>query len=315
MKNVLVVEYSQTGQLTAVLDSLLAPLQEPGSGVLVHREVLRPIPAYPFPWPFWSFLDTFPETVAGDPPPLAPLSVGAGTAFDLVIIGFPVWFLSPPPPVTAFLRSEAGRRLVRGRPVVTVTACRNMWLMAQETMKQLLKDSGACHCDHVALVQPGKRPGHFHHHAALAVDGPQERFLGIRPGRCRGGRDPGVRAFRPRAARGAGQRRRATARADAARPARLRRRSPADHERAGGPAQLSPLVQDPAARRTPRGAVAPGAACFLSRISAFAHHHRGAAFDAGAGSPPATLATKAELRSSFVRTAVWFRLSPDGVMS
>lgn len=181
MKNVLVVEYSQTGQLTAVLDSLLAPLQEPGSGVLVHREVLRPIPAYPFPWPFWSFLDTFPETVAGDPPPLAPLSVGAGTAFDLVIIGFPVWFLSPPPPVTAFLRSEAGRRLVRGRPVVTVTACRNMWLMAQETMKQLLKDSGACHCDHVALVHRGSALATFITTPRWLLTGRKNAFWGFAP--------------------------------------------------------------------------------------------------------------------------------------
>ena len=155
MKKILVVEYSQTGQLTAVLDAMLAPLQQPESGVRVDREILRPLPPYPYPWPFWQFLDAFPETVAGDPPALAPLAVDPAAEFDLVIIGYPVWFLSPPPPITAFLRSETGRRLVRGRPVVTVTACRNMWLMAQETMKQLLADAGARHCDHVALVDQG----------------------------------------------------------------------------------------------------------------------------------------------------------------
>jgi hypothetical protein len=162
-----------------VLDALLAPLQEPGSGVVVHREVLRPVPSYPFPWPFWKFLDTFPETVAGDPPPLAPLTVDAGTEFDLVIIGYPVWFLSPPPPVTAFLLGEAGRRLVRGRPVVTVTACRNMWLMAQERMKELLRDAGARHCDHVALVDQGSAFATFVTTPRWLLTGRKDAFLGF----------------------------------------------------------------------------------------------------------------------------------------
>jgi hypothetical protein len=181
MKNLLAVEYSQTGQLTAVLDALLAPLQQAEGEIQVHREVLRPLPAYPYPWPFWQFLDAFPETVAGDPPPLAPLAVDAGASFDLIIIGYPVWFLSPPPPITAFLRSEAGRRLVRGRPVVTVTACRNMWLMAQEKMKQLLIEAGARHCDHVALVDQGNAFATFVTTPRWLLTGRKGAFWGLPP--------------------------------------------------------------------------------------------------------------------------------------
>jgi hypothetical protein len=156
MKKILVVEYSQTGQLSSVLDALLAPLQAEGSGVVVVREKLRPIPAYAFPWPFWVFLDTFPETVAGESPELAPLSDAATTGdFDLVILGYPVWFLSPAPALMGFLHSEAGRRLIKDKPVVTVTACRNMWLMAQEVVKKELSAAGARHCDHIALVDRG----------------------------------------------------------------------------------------------------------------------------------------------------------------
>ena len=155
MKKILVVEYSQTGQLSAVLDSLLAPLQADGSGVVVVREKLRPLTAYPFPWPFWQFMDTFPETVAGESPDLAPLSAAAAGDFDLVILGYPIWFLSPAPALMGFLHSDAGRRLIRGKPVVTVTACRNMWLMAQEVVKQELHAADARHLDHIALVDRG----------------------------------------------------------------------------------------------------------------------------------------------------------------
>lgn len=195
MKNVLVVEYSQTGQLTAVLDALLAPLQQPEGGIRVHREILRPIPAYPYPWPFWQFLDAFPETVAGDPPPLAPLTVDSGSAFDLIVIGYPVWFLSPPPPITAFLRSAAGRRLVCGRPVVTVTACRNMWLMAQEKMKQLLAEAGARHCDHVALVDQGNAFATFVTTPRWLLTGRKDAFWGFPPAGVRAGEIAACRRF------------------------------------------------------------------------------------------------------------------------
>jgi hypothetical protein len=125
----LVIQYSQTGQQIAAVDALLGPLLE--AGVPVHRETLRPMPAYPYPWPFWKFLDAFPETVAGDAPALEPLAIPPGAEFDLVIIAYPVWFLSPPPALTAFLRGDDARRLLRDRPVITLTACRNMWIMAQ----------------------------------------------------------------------------------------------------------------------------------------------------------------------------------------
>ncbi|MGI9309649.1 MAG: dialkylresorcinol condensing enzyme, partial [Gammaproteobacteria bacterium] len=44
---------------------------------------------------------------------------------------------------TAFLQSEDARRLLQGKPVITLIACRNMWLMAQEEMKKLLKEVDA----------------------------------------------------------------------------------------------------------------------------------------------------------------------------
>ncbi len=195
MKHVLVVEFSQTGQLTAVLDSLLAPLLATDSGITVHRERLRPEPGYPFPWPFWRFLDQFPETVALEPVALAPLTVAPDAAFDLVILGYPIWYLSPPPPLVAFLRSDLGRRLLRGRPVVTVTACRNMWLMAQEDVKALLREAGARHNDHVALVDPGSALASFVTTPRWMWTGRKDTFLGFPPAGVSAGQIHGCRRF------------------------------------------------------------------------------------------------------------------------
>jgi len=154
MKKVLAVYFSQTDQLTRVIQSISAPLERDGN-VEVTYERLQPQRAYPFPWPFLTFLDQFPETVYLDPPPLQPLTVDASEEYDLIIIAYQVWYLSPSQPITAFLQSAEGKRLLNGNPVVTVIACRNMWLMAQEKMKQLLAAAGARLLDNVVLVDPG----------------------------------------------------------------------------------------------------------------------------------------------------------------
>ncbi|MGJ8667974.1 MAG: flavodoxin family protein [Oceanococcus sp.] len=144
------MEFSQSGQLLAVMDQILQPLQDAGHSVERLRVDLQA--PFPFPWPFWQFMDSFAETAALTPPPLADWSVAG--EFDLVVIGYPVWFLSPPPAITAFLQSQKGKALLRGKPVISITACRNMWVQAHVDMSQLLEDAGARLLDHVALTDP-----------------------------------------------------------------------------------------------------------------------------------------------------------------
>lgn len=152
MKRVLIVSScSQTGQLRAVTESIAAPLMAHREIELVAR-VLEPVTPYPFPWPFLRFFDTFPETVHEVGVPLKPLDIDLTADYDLIILSYQVWFLSPSPPMTAFLQSDAAKVLLRGQRVVTVVACRNMWLMAQERMKAHLEALGAVLADHVALT-------------------------------------------------------------------------------------------------------------------------------------------------------------------
>ena len=160
MKKILVVQYSQTGQLTDVLASICRPLEE-SEEVEVVYETLEPVEPYPYPWSFFQFLDVFPECVALDPPPLKPLSVKDTDEFDLVILGYQVWFLAPALPVTGFLKSPQGQRLLRDRPVITVIGCRNMWSRAQDTMQQLLAECGARLIDNVVLTDQGSALASF----------------------------------------------------------------------------------------------------------------------------------------------------------
>jgi hypothetical protein len=159
-RRVLVVHYSSpSGQLSDVIRNFSAPLAESGD-IDMHELVLRPRRPYPFPWPILRFFDTFPETIYLDPPELEPLGLPAGR-FDLVILGYQVWFLSPSGPTTGFLKSAEAKAVLQDTPVVTVIACRDMWLMAQERVKELLTAAQAKLVGNVVLVDEAGSVGSF----------------------------------------------------------------------------------------------------------------------------------------------------------
>jgi hypothetical protein len=177
-KRVLVIHYSQSGQLGSVAEQIVAPLRSDPS-IEVHEETLRPLAPFPFPWPFITFFDAFPESAHLKPPPLAPLSLTGDEDFDLVILPYQVWFLAPSQPVTAFLKHPLARRLLAGKPVITVIACRNMWLLAHEKLKGMLDDVGARLVDNVVLTDPGPTLATFFTTPAWLIWGRKRGFWGM----------------------------------------------------------------------------------------------------------------------------------------
>ncbi|MBX3618910.1 MAG: dialkylresorcinol condensing enzyme [Rhizobacter sp.] len=178
VKKVLVIRYSQSGQLNDLADSLLAPLRA-DPHIAVHVETLQLRKPFPFPWGFFPFLDAFPESYHLVPPELAPLSLSGDEDFDLVVLPYQVWFLAPSQPVTAFVKHPVGRKLLQGRPVVTLIACRNMWLMAHEKMKALLGSAGARLVDNVVYVDPGPTLATFFTTPKWVLSGSRKGFWGM----------------------------------------------------------------------------------------------------------------------------------------
>lgn len=150
-KKILVILYSQTGQLSAIAQQMIAPLQA-DNNISVHLEVLRPVREYPFPWPFFQFLDVFPESAHLTPEKLHALTLAEDAEFDLILLYYQVWFLAPSRPIVAFLGTPVARRILDGKPVITIVACRNMWLQAHTHMCNLLTQIGARHLDNVVLT-------------------------------------------------------------------------------------------------------------------------------------------------------------------
>lgn len=179
MKNVLVVNFSQTGQLSEIVGQITGPLR--AAGHHVHLETLMPETPFPFPWPLVDFVDVFPECVQLDAPPLKPLGIPENSDFDLVILAYQVWYLSPGLPMTAFLGGPEARRLLADKPVVTIVACRNMWLSAQSTMQRLIDEAGGHLRDHLAFTDQGPALATFITTPRWVLTGRRDRFLGMPP--------------------------------------------------------------------------------------------------------------------------------------
>jgi hypothetical protein len=139
-KKVLVVYYTQTGQLREIVNSVTAPLKA-DSEISLSFEELKPKPPFPFPWTSDEFFQAMPESVKGIPCELEPLTVSEQEHFDLILIAWQPWYLSPSIPVNAFLQHETARKFLNNKPVVTVIGSRNMWVMAQERVKQYIQQA------------------------------------------------------------------------------------------------------------------------------------------------------------------------------
>ncbi len=151
-KKVLVLYYSQTGQLKYVIDNFIKDLFD--NDILVDIKSIKPKKDYPFPWPFYRFFDEFPESVYLDGCEIEEIK-DIDKDYDLVIIGYTVWYMSPSIPMTAFMKSKQAKKILKNKPVITLIACRDMWVLAQEKMKKMLKNTGAIHIDNVALTDRG----------------------------------------------------------------------------------------------------------------------------------------------------------------
>src|SRR5690554_674941 len=180
MKEILIVYYSQTGQLRTILEHVASTLSDERINITYHA--ITPQEKYPFPWKAEEFYGAFPETFLQIPTRLEAIPTDVlNIKYDLVILGYTVWYLTPSIPINSFLKSEEAQALLANTPVVTISASRNMWIMAQEKMKKLLVANGAKLVGNIALVDR-----HINHISVITIvhwmmGGKKTRYLGIFP--------------------------------------------------------------------------------------------------------------------------------------
>ena len=148
-KKILVVYYTQSGQLEDILNSFTSPLIAAGHSVEKIR--IHPSAEYPFPWTGKSFFAVMPDCVLGVPTALKDFQLKENR-YDLIILGYQAWFLSPSIPTNSILNHPSIKAVLKNTPVITITGARNMWISAMERIKKILKDADAKLVGSIALV-------------------------------------------------------------------------------------------------------------------------------------------------------------------
>ncbi|WP_179021048.1 dialkylrecorsinol condensing enzyme DarA [Winogradskyella forsetii] len=181
MKNILVIHYSQSGQLTEIVNNIARPLANNKDINVIHHQIEMETP-FPFPWKKKAFFNVFAESFLQIPSKINPIpETILNQKFDVIIFGYSVWYLSPSIPATSFLTSPEAKKLLATTPVITVIGARNMWIMAQEKVKTLLKESNSKLVGNIALVDR-----HINHISVITIvqwmfTGKKKHFLGIFP--------------------------------------------------------------------------------------------------------------------------------------
>lgn len=181
MKNVLIVYYSQSGQLLEIAKNVASNIEKSDKVNLSYYQI-KPKEDFEFPWKEEKFFDAFPESFLQIPTELDFSNDNLlSKKYDLVILAYQVWYLTPSIPTNSFLKSEKGKKLLKNTPVITLIGCRNMWIMAQEKTKKLLQECEAKLVGNIVLADR-----HINHISVITItkwmfSGKKENYLGIFP--------------------------------------------------------------------------------------------------------------------------------------
>lgn len=177
-KKILAIYYSQSGQLGEIIDRFTAPLAS--AGMEVEKVRIQPTTDYPFPWTSQTFYSVMPDCVLGATQGLEPFSFKE-SSYDLIILGYQAWFLSPSIPVNSLLHHPAFLAVLKNTPVITITGARNMWVNAFSAVKKMLLQAGANLVGNIALVD--RHPNHISYVTIFhwLLGGKKDRYLQFFP--------------------------------------------------------------------------------------------------------------------------------------
>jgi len=150
MKEILVIYYSQSGQLKEITGNLLSSLEESVDYNISYKEI-QPVKPYSFPWNSRDFFDVFPESVLGITCDIKEINF-EDKKYDLIILAHQIWYLSPSIPFWSFLQNDKYKHIFKDTNVITLVGARNMWVMALKDISKRLKEIGAKHIGNIVFV-------------------------------------------------------------------------------------------------------------------------------------------------------------------
>lgn len=157
-RRILILYYSHTGQTRRVLEAVRDELLK--SQHRVDMVPLEPVEDFRFPWSPLALLGLCLRTYAGRDLSVAlkdlPQRV-RDEPYEIVLVGYQPWFLTPSVPVRSFLSCAMGE-LLRGRQVVSVITTREQWKATYRVFEQKVASLGGRVVDNLVVKDPSKQP-------------------------------------------------------------------------------------------------------------------------------------------------------------
>jgi hypothetical protein len=177
-ERILAIYFTQSGQMGHIIDTFTAPLIE--AGARVDKISYKTVSNYDFPWTGKRFFSVMPSCVLSVPEEVRPISYQE-EKYDLIILGYQPWFLSPSIPTNSLLNDTRFKQLLKDTPVVTISAARNMWINAYVRVRQSLTNAGAKLVGNIALFDKNPNVVSFVTIFYWMLSGKKDRYLNIFP--------------------------------------------------------------------------------------------------------------------------------------
>lgn len=179
MKKILCIYYSQSGQLTEIVKNFAKPFEKSDEYSVTYANI-EPVNDFRFPWKGYDFFDVFPESVNKIPCEIKPLNI-QDEDYDLIVFAYSVWYMSPAIPSNSFLLSEQAKKIFRDKPVITLLGVRNMWVVAQEYVKEKILELGGHLVGNIVLRDRAENITGIITISYFVFTGKKDRFLGFFP--------------------------------------------------------------------------------------------------------------------------------------
>ena len=177
-RKILAIYYTQTGQLAEIINNISTALISEDTSV--EYVSIKPVNDYPFPWNGEQFFSIMPNCVLDVSTPLQPFQLKE-KKYDLILLGYQPWFLSPCIPINSLLDDAAFKEVLNGTPVITITGARNMWINAFQRIKNKLQINGAKVVGNIALVDKHANIISLATISFWMFKGLKEKYLGLFP--------------------------------------------------------------------------------------------------------------------------------------
>ena len=158
---VLLVYYTHTQQAKRVADVVTEVLQARGCDVsqasieFTDPRYIEKFSRFPFKHAVFDILPLLPGQTFRKTGQIAIPEAATNDDYDLVCFGSPTWFFTANMPLRSYLKSDAAKTVLAGKPFAAYVVCRRYWSVNMREVKKLATAQGGKFVDSIKFQYEG----------------------------------------------------------------------------------------------------------------------------------------------------------------